>query len=222
MQPDRASVLAAIAQEVRGCKQCRLHENTTNAVPGAGNPNAEIMFIGEGPGFHEDKQGRPFIGPAGKLLDELIGSIGLQRQQVYITNVVKCRPPGNRDPLPEEIDACRPWLDEQINFIRPKVIVTLGRHAMGHFLPGETITKAHGQARRSGTHLVIPMYHPAAALYQQSLKKTMEEDFRRIPELLKSAPSIAPAEGTASTPASSPLPSPTNKKEDKPQQMSLF
>ena len=216
------SNLKELVEASRKCTSCGLCKGRTQVVPGEGVETASILFIGEGPGFHEDKQGRPFIGPAGKLLDELIGSIGLQRQQVYITNVVKCRPPGNRDPLPEEIDACRPWLDEQINFIRPKVIVTLGRHAMGHFLPGETITKAHGQARRSGTHLVIPMYHPAAALYQQSLKKTMEEDFRRIPELLKSAPSIAPAEGTASTPASSPLPSPTNKKEDKPQQMSLF
>lgn len=222
------SNLKELVEASRTCNSCALCKGRTQVVPGEGIETASILFIGEGPGFHEDKQGRPFVGPAGKLLDELIGSIGLQRPQVYITNVVKCRPPGNRDPLPEEIEACRPWLDQQIEFIRPKVIVTLGRHAMGHFLPGETVTRAHGQARRSGKHLVMPMYHPAAALYQQSLKKTLEEDFKKIPELLKAVPADAGEASKSAIPAptaaSQPQPSAAAKKkeEEKPQQMSLF
>ena len=152
------------------------------------------MFIGEGPGYHEDQQGKPFVGPAGKLLDELIASIGMRRCNVYIANIVKCRPPGNRDPLPNEAEACSKWLDEQIEHIDPKVIVTLGRYSMAKFLPQETITKAHGIPRKVGGRVVLPVHHPAAALYQQSLKKTIEADFQRIPELLKDAGGAETAE----------------------------
>jgi len=152
------------------------------------------MFIGEAPGFHEDQQGRPFVGQAGKLLDELIASIGLTRSEVYIANVVKCRPPGNRDPLPSEVQACRHWLDGQIDFINPKLIVTLGRYSMAGFLPGDSISKAHGKARTVGGRVVLPVHHPAAALYQQSLRKTLEEDFRKVPALLTQSQPVPEAQ----------------------------
>ncbi|MBF8299118.1 MAG: uracil-DNA glycosylase, partial [Dehalococcoidia bacterium] len=187
--------LKELIEAARKCTSCGLCKGRTQVVPGEGLDSASLMFVGEGPGFHEDKQGRPFVGPAGKLLDELIESIGLKRSQVYITNLVKCRPPGNRDPLPEEIQACRPWLNDQIDFINPTIVVTLGRHAMGMFLPGESIARVHGMARKAGERLIVPMYHPAAALYQQSLKKTLEADFSRIPEML-----VAAAEAPAGTP----------------------
>lgn len=147
------------------------------------------MFIGEGPGFNEDQQGRPFVGPAGKLLDELLASIGIKRSDVFIGNMVKCRPPNNRDPLPSEIEACRKYLDRQIELIHPEVIVALGRHALAKFLPKEAISKVHGKPRRWGDTLLYPMYHPAAALHQggSGLRKMIEEDFRRLPELLKEA-----------------------------------
>ena len=206
--------LLELAEASRQCQACGLCKGRTQVVPGEGSDHAEIMFIGEGPGFHEDKQGRPFVGAAGQLLDEMIALIGLKRQQVFITNAVKCRPPGNRDPLPEEIAACRPWLDQQLEMLNPKLIVTLGRHAMGMFCPGESITRVHGSARRAENHLVMPMYHPAAALYQQSLKKTLEADFLKIPDLLKAL----------SKPAAPPAlpPIPQQKSEDKPQQLSMF
>lgn len=179
------ATLAELATAARTCHACSLCKERTQVVPGEGSEQPEILFIGEGPGFREDKQGRPFIGAAGQLLDEMIGLIGLKRPQVFITNVVKCRPPSNRDPLPEEIAACKPWLDQQMELLKPKLIVTLGRHAMGIFLQGESITKIHGMPKRTGKHMVMPMYHPAAALYQQSLKKTLEADFLKIPDLLK-------------------------------------
>jgi DNA polymerase len=142
------------------------------------------MFIGEGPGFHEDKQGRPFVGAAGQFLEELLASIDLKREQVFITNVVKCRPPANRDPEPDEIDACQPYLDRQMEIIRPKIVVTLGRFSMARYFPNAKISQIHGQAKKMGGVIYYPMYHPAAALHQPSLRSTVEEDMRRIPELI--------------------------------------
>jgi DNA polymerase len=177
-------VLAEVAEEVRGCTRCELFRAATHGVPGEGNPEARVMFIGEGPGWHEDKQGRPFVGNSGKFLTELIESAGLEREDVFITNIVKHRPPGNRDPLPDEIAACSIYLDRQIEAIDPDVIVTLGRHSMNLYFPGERISRIHGQPKRVGRRLVVPMYHPAAALHNGSLKGTIEEDFRRLPMFL--------------------------------------
>ena len=180
------SDLEQLAQQVRSCTDCPLHCNRVHAVPGEGSETAEVFFIGEGPGHYEDQQGRPFVGPAGQFLNQLLTSIGLRREDVYITNMVKCRPPSNRDPFPGEIAACSKYLDEQIRLIRPKVIVTLGRHSLTKFLPKETISKARGRPRKTpdGT-IIYPMYHPAAALHQQSLRHTIEEDFKGIAALLK-------------------------------------
>ncbi|MFZ5809680.1 MAG: uracil-DNA glycosylase family protein [Chloroflexota bacterium] len=178
--------LKQVAQEVSACQLCELHFSRKNAVPGEGPANAEIMFIGEGPGFHENEQGRPFVGAAGKFLDELLAKIGMKREQVFITNVVKCRPPGNRDPKPEEVETCtRHYLERQIQSINPKVIITLGRYSMGLYLPHAKISDVHGQAMRIKGRLVVPMYHPAAALHQASLKPVVESDFLRLPELLQ-------------------------------------
>jgi DNA polymerase len=179
--------LERISREVSVCKQCRLHASRKNAVPGEGPQNADIMFIGEGPGFHENEQGRPFVGAAGKFLEELLASIGYRREQVFICNVVKCRPPGNRDPLPDEIEACRPYLDRQIAAIRPKVIVTLGRYSMARFFGEAKISAIHGKAQVMDGRLLVAMYHPAAALHQPSLKRTVEEDFLALPSLIARA-----------------------------------
>jgi len=160
-------------------------------VPGEGPENAEIVFIGEAPGFHEDQQGRPFVGAAGKFLEELLADIGLTRDDVFIANVIKCRPPGNRDPLPEEIDACRSFLDRQIELIQPKLVVTLGRFSMARAFPKARISRIHGQPRKIGGVLYYPMYHPAAALHQPSLRSVVKEDMLRIPELIKQAAQIA-------------------------------
>ena len=157
-----------------------MSEGRTNAVPGHGNPEAKIMFIGEGPGYHEDIQGLPFVGPAGQLLDDLLGEIGLNRKDVFITNVVKCRPPQNRDPQPDEIGECSKYLDRQIELIDPDVIVTLGRYSLARYLPGEKISRVHGSARTIDGRTVIAMYHPAAALHQPSLRQTISEDFQKI------------------------------------------
>jgi DNA polymerase len=177
--------LAAIAKQVAGCHDCALYKGTTNPVPGEGSAAADIMFIGEGPGFYEDKQGRPFVGASGKFLDELLASIGLDRRTVFITNVVKHRPPNNRDPQADEIAACKQYLDAQIEAIAPKVIVTLGRHSMQRYFPGESIGRIHGQPRRKDGVIVVPMYHPAAALHQQTLRRVIEADFAKLPEFLK-------------------------------------
>jgi DNA polymerase len=177
--------LEALAQQIRTCERCILSKSRKNAVPGEGPPDADIMFIGEGPGFHEDQQGRPFVGAAGRFLEELLEGIGLKREDVYITNVVKCRPPGNRDPQLEEIESCNPYLDQQIELINPKVIVTLGRFSMERFFPGQKISRIHGQPRRIGGRLVVPMYHPAAGLHQPRWKSTIEEDFQKLPRLLR-------------------------------------
>jgi DNA polymerase len=181
------TTLAAIASEVSVCKKCKLHYSRKNSVPGEGPPNAQIMFIGEGPGFHENEQGRPFVGQAGKLLDELLMKINLKREDVFIGNVVKCRPPGNREPEPEEIQACSDYLDRQIQAINPKVIVTLGRYSMARYLPNAKISDIHGQATVIKGRLIVSMYHPAAALRQQSLKPILEADFMNLPSLIARA-----------------------------------
>lgn len=180
-------MLEQIAAEVRVCTLCELSRTRTHAVPGEGPERAPIMFIGEGPGHHEDQQGRPFVGAAGKFLEELLGKAGLTREEVFITNVVKCRPPGNRDPLPDEIKACSGYLQRQIDAIDPTVIVTLGRFSMSHWFPGERITKIHGQPKKIGARTIVPMYHPAAALHQGSLKSVIEEDFTRLRKILDKA-----------------------------------
>lgn len=184
MTPDRAAALAAIAQEVRSCRLCRLYEQAKQGVPGAGSPTAEIMFIGEGPGFHEDQQGLPFVGRSGDYLERLLKMIGLHRDQVFIANVVKHRPPENRDPLPDEIAACRPYLDRQIEVIDPLVIATLGRYSMGRYFPNGKITQIHGKPRYDDTRAYYPLFHPAAVLRNPSLEKDMEADFRRLLEVL--------------------------------------
>ncbi|PVV83316.1 uracil-DNA glycosylase [Dehalogenimonas alkenigignens] len=200
-----ATALEALAREIAGCKRCALAAGRTYAVPGEGNPSAEIMFIGEGPGFNEDQTGRPFCGAAGQFLTQLIESIGLKRQDVYITNIVKSRPPGNRDPLPEEILACKPWLDRQLEIIKPKVIVTLGRFSMARFFPGATISRIHGQAEKCGAYTCFAMYHPAAALHQGSLRAVIEADMLKLPKILedirKSERPAAPAAQTEPAPA---------------------
>ena len=179
--------LQQIAQDIGRCHRCGLASARTHAVPGEGPADAHLMFIGEGPGFHEDRQGRPFVGAAGRLLEELLASIGLQRDEVFIANVVKCRPPGNRDPQPDELEACKPFLDRQIELIRPRVVVTLGRFSMARWFPNTTISRVHGQAKRFGGMWVIPVFHPAAALHQARYRPALEEDFQRIAELLERA-----------------------------------
>jgi uracil-DNA glycosylase family 4 len=186
--------LQTLAAEIRQCTKCLLHRGRTKAVPGEGPADSEIMFIGEAPGFHEDQQGRPFVGAAGRFLEELLESIGLTRQDVYIANVIKCRPPGNRDPLPDEIEACKPFLDRQLDLIQPKLVVTLGRFSMARAFPKARISQIHGQPRKIGGIVYYPMYHPAAALHQPSLRRTVEEDMQRIPKLLKQAAQMAETE----------------------------
>ncbi len=187
----RLDELEKIAAEIRVCTACLLYRGRTQAVPGEGLADRSITFIGEAPGFHEDQQGRPFVGAAGRFLEQLLESIGLSREQVYITNIIKCRPPANRDPLPEEIKACRPYLDQQLAVIQPRMVVTLGRFSMARFFPGTRISQIHGQPRRIGDIICYPMYHPAAALHQPSLRRVVEEDMQRIPELLEQADQIA-------------------------------
>jgi uracil-DNA glycosylase family 4 len=178
------SELTQLYEQIRSCTHCALHQSRTRAVPGEGPQDAELMFIGEAPGFHEDRQGRPFVGAAGSFLDELLEMIAMHREGVYICNVLKCRPPQNRDPQPDEVEACRAYLDRQIDLIRPKMVVTLGRFSMARWFPGARISRIHGQPRKLGGRLYYPMYHPAAALHQPSLRSTVGEDMRRIPELL--------------------------------------
>ena len=207
-------ILKEVAAEVSVCEKCTLWKGRTRAVPGEGNPHAKIMFIGEGPGFHEDKQGRPFVGPAGQFLDELLASINLKRADVFITNVVKCRPPENRDPKPEEIDACNDYLDRQIAAISPQVIVTLGRHSMAKFFGSEKISAIHGRARKIDGRICFAMYHPAAGLHQASLKDTIRADFKKIPQVIAEAERME-AEGKMKA-------EPPKPKEEPPQQLSLF
>ena len=185
------SELAELYTEVQACQKCILAQGRSNAVPGEGPDDADIMFIGEGPGFHEDRLGRPFVGAAGNYLEELLAKIDLRREDVYIANVVKCRPPGNRDPSPEEIAACRPFLDKQIELIRPKLVITLGRFSMQRYFSGASISRIHGQPKRMGSVIYYPMFHPAAALHQPRWRGLVEEDMMRIPELLASLDDIA-------------------------------
>src|SRR5579864_7895516 len=208
-------ILKEVAAEVSICEKCDLWKNRTKAVPGEGNPHAKVMFIGEGPGFHEDKQGRPFIGPAGQFLEELLESINLRRSDVFITNVVKCRPPNNRDPLPEEIAACNDYLDRQIAALKPRVIVTLGRFSMAKFFGSEKISAIHGRARKKDGYICIAMYHPAAALHQNSLKDTIRADFKKIPLVIAEAERLVAEGGQKES-------EPTKPKKEPPQQLSLF
>jgi uracil-DNA glycosylase len=187
---ERQAALEVIAGEVRVCTRCRLHETRTQAVPGEGDPSTEVVFVGEGPGFNEDRQGRPFVGRAGDLLVRLLGSIGWRREDVFITNVVKCRPPDNRDPEPDEIAACEPYLRRQLEVLDPAVVVTLGRHSMGRFMPGARISQAHGTMRPADPAtgapdaLVFAMYHPAAALRTPAIERESYDDVARVPTAL--------------------------------------
>lgn len=180
-------VLAQVVKEVAVCKKCELHKSRKKSVPGEGPATAEIMLIGEGPGFHENEQGRPFVGASGNFLTQLLEQAGLKRSDVFIGNVVKCRPPNNRDPLPAELQACDGYLEQQIKAIDPSIIVTLGRFSMGKFIPNAKISAIHGQMHKVGNRFVIPMFHPAAALHQASIKPLILADFAKLPELLKEA-----------------------------------
>jgi DNA polymerase len=198
--------LATFAEQVSGCTRCRLSQGRTQVVFGVGNAHADLMFVGEAPGFHEDKQGVPFVGQAGKLLDTLLGGIGLERSEVYIANVLKCRPPGNRDPQPDEIESCEPHLFRQIELIEPRVVATLGNFAT-KLLSGKPtgITRVHGQEQEvvlgSSRVVLYPLFHPAAALYTPRMLDVLEADFRRLPELLHREPAPPPAPAVTRPPA---------------------
>jgi DNA polymerase len=199
--------LLQIADEVRSCTKCQLHLGRKNAVPGEGPADSDIVFIGEGPGFHENEQGRPFVGAAGKFLEELLASIDKTREQVFICNVIKCRPPGNRDPQLDEIQSCEGYLERQIQAINPKVIVTLGRFSMARYFPNARISAIHGQADWVKGRLVVPMYHPAAALHQPSLREVVKADFAQLPGLIQQALET---------------PSVNDEPPEEPQQLNLF
>jgi uracil-DNA glycosylase family 4 len=197
------SALTELYKEIERCQDCELGKHRTRVVPGEGPEKTNILFIGEAPGWHEDQQGRPFVGPAGKYLEELLDSIGLKRDQVYIANVIKCRPPANRDPLPGEIQACSKWLDHQIELLHPKMIVTLGRYSMAKYFSNQSISQVHGKAKKQDNIIFYAMYHPAAALHQGSLRKTIETDMLKIPKILAQAEKLTETEA-------------------EPQQLSLF
>jgi DNA polymerase len=203
--------LEQLDQDIRACTRCDLYRSATNAVPGEGPADAQIMFVGEGPGFNEDKQGRPFVGAAGKFLDELLGIAGLKRADVFITNVVKHRPPENRDPAADELLACRPWLEQQIELINPRLIVTLGRFSLGTFFPGSKISAVHGQIQRVDGRYFFAMYHPAAALHQERLRQTLIDDMKKLGEFLQGpfAHSSEPSQ-------------PAETEAEPPEQLSLF
>jgi len=235
---ERRVALEAIATEVRACTNCRLHETRTKAVPGEGDPETEVVFVGEGPGFNEDRQGRPFVGRAGDLLVELLASIGWRREDVFITNVVKCRPPENRDPQPDEIAACAPFLRRQLEALDPAIVVTLGRYSMGTFMPGARISQAHGTVRPvdpatgAASALVFAMYHPAAALRTPAIERESYADIAAVPTALIDArrrreAAVEPAATTtepaepAAIPASSTQTPPTPADDPAPQ-LTLF
>lgn len=188
------SPLNELYGQIALCQKCEIAKFRTKVVPGEGAEDADIIFIGEAPGWHEDQQGRPFVGPAGQFLDKLLATINLNRQQVYIANVIKCRPTNNRDPLPAEMQNCRPWLDSQIEIIKPKIIVTLGRYSMAMYFPGKSISKIHGTAQKRDDIIYYAMYHPAAALHQQSLRQAIEADMLKIPKILAEATNVQEAE----------------------------
>jgi uracil-DNA glycosylase family 4 len=205
--------LAELGADIRACTKCPLSETRSQAVPGDGPETAKLFFIGEGPGYYEDKSGSPFVGAAGKFLDELLALAGLRREEVFITNIVKCRPPNNRDPLDEEIRACAGWLDQQLEAVSPPIVVTLGRHSMNRYFPGESISRVHGQPRVAGGVTVVPMFHPAAALHQQRYRALIEDDFRRLPTLI---------EESKPRPAAPPAAPPAVPQPDSTRQMRLF
>ena len=208
--------LDSLHERIRACQQCALHSGRTQAVPGEGDPHASLMFIGEGPGFNEDRLGRPFVGAAGHFLDELLLSIGLERKDVFITNMVKCRPPNNRDPFPGEISACSHYLDAQIESIQPRVIVPLGRHALARWFPNESIGKLRAKERVFGNITLFPLYHPAAALHNGALRSTIEADFAKLGELLKRREQPAPTSAAVDQPPGDQPPG------DASQQLSMF
>jgi len=210
------TTLDQLFESIKDCRRCSLAQNRTNLVLGAGDERAEIMFVGEAPGFHEDKQGEPFVGPAGKLLDQLLNSIGLDRKQVYIANTLKCRPPENRDPTPEELKTCTPFLYKQIELINPRIICTLGNHATKILLKTSTgITQLHGKLVRKGTLTFVPLFHPAAALHKPPLKSVLIDDFQKLKELLKEEKSRREEEKQASE-------EPLGEEDAQPEQMGLF
>ena len=187
---DKAAALKEANERHTTLSACNLKESAIQAVPGDGSAEAEIVFIGEAPGKQEDLQGKPFVGASGKFLNEMLANIGLKREDIYITNIVKYRPPDNRDPIPEEVLACEPWLHEQLSIIKPRLIVTLGRHALEHFVPGKKISEVHGHAFRRvlpdiGPQVFFALYHPAAALYNGGMRETLIQDFKKIPKILK-------------------------------------
>lgn len=209
--------LEQVAAEVSGCTKCPLHQSRIKSVPGEGPANAQIMFIGEGPGFNENQTGRPFVGAAGQFLTELLAEIGLKREDVFICNVVKCRPPNNRDPEPDEIAACEDYLNRQIELIDPHVIVTLGRFSMARWFPNERISHIHGKAKRAGNKMIVPMFHPAAALHKPELRQAVVDDFKKLPQYVSEALQISP---TGEAPVED-----SSEKDDNPpefQQLSLF
>jgi uracil-DNA glycosylase family 4 len=184
---ETSQILAEISREIHDCTKCGLSYTRKNTVPGEGPANAEILFIGEGPGFFENEQGRPFVGQAGKYLEELLHKVGLKREEVFITNVVKCRPPGNRDPQEEELTACRDYLDRQIRALQPRLIITLGRHSMALYFTDAKISMIHGNAVWIKGQMIVAMYHPAAGLHQPNLKPAIEKDFLKLPEYIQKA-----------------------------------
>jgi len=196
----KEEILEKIEKTVITCKKCRLYRTATKAVPGEGNPNAKIVFVGEAPGFNEDKQGRPFVGRAGQLLDDLLREIGLKRADVWIGNVIKHRPPENRDPMVDELRACRPYLSDQIKAISPKLIVPLGRFAMAEYLSDAKISEVHGKVFRVLEYAVLPLYHPAAALRSEAVLRELKSDFRKIVPAFKAPLENLPRWGKAAVP----------------------
>jgi DNA polymerase len=215
------SELEELYQEVANCTACDLHKSRTQPVPGEGPEDAEIMFIGEGPGYHEDQQGRPFVGPSGRLLEKWLALIGLTRDQVYIANVIKCRPPNNRDPLPSEVETCRPFLDRQIELIDPRLIATLGRHSMERYFPRARITKVHGRALREGNRVYLPLFHPAYILRNARAGEAAAADFKKIPRLLDRLYEVLAEEAQAGSPAE-PLEMAPPTEEEEPKQLRMF
>lgn len=211
-----AETLDRIAHEVSACTKCALHESRKKAVTGEGPADAEIMFIGEAPGFHENEQGRPFVGAAGKFFEQLLEQAGLTRSEVFITNVVKCRPPANRDPQPEELQNCNQYLEDQIHSINPSIIVTLGRISMGRYFPGAKITSVHGQMQNIDGRFIIPMYHPAAALHQPALRPSILADFGKLPDQLNEARAVLGRKAIEKRK------NVVSQKPETPQQLSLF
>ena len=207
-----AAGLETIRQEVEACTRCDLYRTANLGVPGEGPSDAEIMLVGEGPGLNEDKQGRPFVGAAGKFLDELLGIAGLKRSDVFVTNIIKHRPPNNRDPLPDELLACRPYLERQLQLINPRLVVTLGRFSLATFFPGSMISKAHGQVQEKDGRYFFHMYHPAAALYQDTLRQTLIDDMKKLAQFMQAGLARSDRKG----------PEPSEVEQEPPEQLSLF